>query len=97
MCRVVNRHKEDFDVYIGRGTVWGNPYSDLPRAEALAKFRIYFMGKLKSREITIDQLRSLRGKRLGCSCKPKPCHGDFIVEVVNKVCGIETSNLDFLS
>lgn len=96
MCRVVNRHKEKYDIYIGRGTVWGNPYKDMPRAKMLALFRVYFLNKVKSGEITIDQLKSLQGKRLGCSCFPKPCHGDFIVRVVNKVCGIKESNLDFL-
>ena len=25
--RVVNKYKEPFDVYIGRGSIWGNPYT----------------------------------------------------------------------
>ena len=31
----------------------------------------------------IDRLADLRGKRLGCWCAPKPCHGDVLVELVN--------------
>jgi hypothetical protein len=26
MCEVVNKYKEPFDIYIGRGSIWGNPY-----------------------------------------------------------------------
>lgn len=28
--RVVNRHREPFDVYIGRGSIWGTPSHWLP-------------------------------------------------------------------
>ena len=28
-------------------------------------------------------LDELAGKRLGCYCAPKPCHGDVLVELVN--------------
>lgn len=96
MCRVVNRHKEYFDVYIGLGTKYGNPYKDLPRPIAIAKFQPYFINQIKTGQITIDELKSLYGMRLGCSCYPEPCHGDFIVRVVNKLCGVKSNNLDFL-
>jgi len=97
MCRVVNRHKEHYDVYIGRGTKFGNPYKDMPRAEAIALFRVYFKEQIRNGSITLSELRELHGLRLGCSCHPKPCHGDFIVSVVNKLCGVKVNNLDFLS
>jgi hypothetical protein len=38
MTRVVNLRKEDFDVYIGRGSKWGNPYTHLPVEETMAQF-----------------------------------------------------------
>lgn len=97
ICRVVNRHKEPFDVYIGRGTKWGNPYKDMPRAQAIELHRVLFKQQIKDGIITIDDLLELKGKRLGCSCHPKPCHGDIIARAVNKLCGIKQSNLDFLS
>ena len=37
---VVNRHKESFDIYIGRGTKWGNKYhvgKDGTRKEVMQK------------------------------------------------------------
>ena len=44
-------------------------------------------------KITIDDLLSLDGKRLGCYCKPKPCHGDVLVELVK--IAKELKNNDF--
>ena len=37
---------------------------------------------LKNIEL-INDLHELDGKILGCWCKPKPCHGDVIAELVN--------------
>lgn len=85
VTRVVNRHKEPFDVYIGRGTVWGNPYLagvDGTRDEVIEKYRIYALG---NKEIML-RLCELKGKKLGCSCKPKKCHGDVLVELVQQFC-----------
>jgi hypothetical protein len=92
MCRVVNKYKEEYDVYIGRGSVWGNPFSHLPetkalfkvdtRDEAVASYKDYLWHQMKEGFITTDMLRSLNGKRLGCFCKPQSCHGDIIVKAV---------------
>jgi hypothetical protein len=30
-------------------------------------------------------VKALRGKVLGCFCKPRPCHGDVLLEFVDKV------------
>lgn len=37
---------------------------------------------MNSGEITEEMLSQLDGKRLGCFCKPKSCHGDVIVSAV---------------
>lgn len=34
MCKVVHCKKEPYDVYIGRGSKFGNPYSHLPNSAA---------------------------------------------------------------
>lgn len=34
-----------------------------------------------------NQLSELRGKRLGCYCKPLRCHGDFLAKLVNEKFG----------
>lgn len=95
MATVVNKYKEEYDVYIGRGSVWGNPFSHLPETKALYKvgtreesvssYKDYLWHQMKEGFITTDMLRSLKGKKLGCFCKPQSCHGDIIVKAVEWV------------
>ena len=80
--RVVNRYKEPYDVYIGRPSKWGNPFSigkDGTREEVIEKYERYLMGKVE----LLTSLHELRGKVLGCWCKPLACHGDVLVRWVN--------------
>lgn len=87
LCRVVNKYHSDFDVNIQRGTMWGN-YAGMnsgSRDAAIEAFKEEFIRKIKTREITRDHLETLRGMRIGCTCKPKRCHGDIIAEVVNRI------------
>jgi len=82
-CRVVNLKKEPYDVYIGRGSKWGNPYTigrDGNRDEVCDKYVSWFFTQPQ----LIASLPELAGKTLGCFCKPKRCHGDFLVEQVKK-------------
>lgn len=86
MCRVVNKYKEDYDVYIGRGSLWGNPFkigADGTREEVIEKFRLYLWEQIKAGRISKEQLVELEGKTLGCFCTPQACHGDIIVKAVN--------------
>lgn len=86
VCRVVNKYLSDFDVNIQRGTIWGNPYSsDEYGDKAISMFKEYFIKMIKDGHITKSHLEVLRGQRLGCTCKPKQCHGDIIAIVVNKI------------
>ena len=85
MCRVVNKYKEDYDVYIGRGSMWGNPFrigEHGTREEVIELYRKFLWSQVKLGLVTKDDLTSLRGRRLGCFCKPKACHGDVIVRAV---------------
>jgi len=84
--RVMNRKWQAFDVYIGRGSLFGNPYyigKDGTRSEVIEKYRAWFKRKVANERGFKDALESLRGKRLGCYCKPLACHGDVIVEYLN--------------
>ena len=84
-CKVVNLKKEKYDVYIGRGSIWGNPfimknYSQAERDKVCDEYEKWFW--------TTDlpnQLYELKGKVLGCYCSPLRCHGDFLAEQVNKL------------
>ncbi len=72
-----------FDVYIGRGGRWGNPFKigvDGTREEVIEKYKVWIL----SQPPLLNEISQLRGKVLGCWCKPKACHGDVIVELLEK-------------
>lgn len=50
------------------------------REKAIALYREYFLKRLRVDPEFAVRVEELRGKRLGCFCKPKACHGDIIVE-----------------
>ena len=80
---VVNKYKEPYDVYIGRGSLWGNPYiicENLTRDQVIIAYKHWLWSQMKSGAITEGDIRGLGGKRLGCFCKPKACHGDVLVK-----------------
>ena len=80
---VVNIITEEFDVYIGRGSQWGNPFvigKDGDRDEVIDKYKDY----IADHPSLLRDLVKLRGKRLGCYCKPLRCHGDVLVELIER-------------
>lgn len=87
LCRVVNKYHSDFDVNIQRGTMWGNHVGKNTgsREAAISAFKEDFIKRIRSGEIKREHLETLRGMRLGCTCKPKDCHGDIIAHVVNRL------------
>jgi len=48
------------------------------REECIEAFKIDFYQKLETESAFRQHVISLRGKRLGCYCKPEACHGDII-------------------
>ena len=87
---VVNLKTDEYDVYIGRGSKWGNPFrigTDNTREEVVRKYREWVLDN----DYLMESLHELVGKRLGCYCKPLLCHGDILVEFAN---GLEESVFD---
>lgn len=80
-----------FDEYIGRAGhgysgYFGNPFRitpGQPRGSTLDKFRTYFYDRLSTDSEFKARVLQLKGKRLGCFCKPYPCHGDIIAKYLN--------------
>jgi|PlaIllAssembly_1097288.scaffolds.fasta_scaffold1078390_2 hypothetical protein len=71
------------DVRIDRLTIWGNPYrmtddSDYRRDFVCYMYVSYFM----TSELDIAEIAN--AKRLGCWCKPKRCHGDFLKKMIDE-------------
>lgn len=88
MNRVVNIRKQKYDVYIGRPGPYGNPFQigrDGDRKQVLQKYKEWFYKKLNDKKF-YDKILLLKGKTLGCWCKPLECHGDIIAEYLNNLC-----------
>ena len=88
LTKVVNIEKVNkYDVYIGRGSTWGNPYAigfdGDDREEVIRKFQYDFDRELL--RFSKNDTLVLKGKTLGCHCKPEPCHGDVIAEYLNSL------------
>lgn len=88
---VVHCKKAPFDVYIGRPSKWGNPYSHKAdtkahfvvqsREEAILKFEEYVRSQP---EMVKDIKKELKGKVLGCWCAPQACHGHVLEKIANE-------------
>ena len=81
--KVSNIKYEPYDVYIGRGSKWGNPFKigeDGTREEVIKKYRSYLVQSPK----LLKDLHELKDKVLGCFCKPLKCHGDVLIELLEK-------------
>jgi hypothetical protein len=91
MSKVVHCKKERYDVYIGRPAKWGNPYSH--KDGTLAKFKVAtredavkkYEEYLLSNHELLNSLHELKGKVLGCWCKPLSCHGDILIKHANNI------------
>lgn len=60
---------------------YGNPFTVQEHgAAALDLFRAWFLDQVETVPLYRAAVEALRGYRLGCFCKPGPCHGDIIVD-----------------
>lgn len=81
---VVNIRNEGYDVYIGRAGrgedgYFGNPYhGNHDRLTNIALYKKWFLSSIDDDPVFKARVMELAGKRLGCFCKPKACHGDVI-------------------
>ena len=92
---IVHCKKDEYDIYIGRPSKWGNPFSvgiDGNRKEVIEKYYYWLKGMIEApkhhnwyKRPKISEIEELRGKRLGCFCKPKACHGDILLKILNEV------------
>ncbi len=73
-----------YDVYIGRPGKWGNPFhigrdgnrdSVCDQHEAWVRAQPELVAAIK---------RELKGKILGCHCKPLRCHGDTLAKIAEE-------------
>jgi hypothetical protein len=89
--RVVNLRRESYDVYIGRKSPFGNPFTHMKgptlaeyivetREQAIDEFKKYFLKRVEEDIEFRAKVMALKGKTLGCFCAPLSCHGNVIAE-----------------
>ncbi|EQC32785.1 hypothetical protein SDRG_09756 [Saprolegnia diclina VS20] len=65
------------------GSLWGNPFKigrDGTRDEVVRQYRDHIRDKIARGDV---DLSDVRGKVLGCWCKPEGCHGDVLAELAD--------------
>lgn len=93
--KVVHCKKEKYDVYIGRPTKWGNPYTHIQDGKTLAKYVVEdrnaavnayrdYITNGDGKHLLNDLHELKGGKILGCWCKPQACHGDVLLELLEE-------------
>ena len=86
--KVVNIHRDNYDVYIGRGkgSIFGNPFPITERCDRECVVALFTDYILKTPTV-LSKLHELKDKVLGCFCAPNLCHGDMIVWMLEHVPG----------
>ncbi len=92
MPRVLNKYRDEIPpgaVSIMRPGLWGNPFCvgrDGDRVEVLERYREYLKYWLKAdKSYRADFLALANVPALVCCCKPVACHGDVMVEFLEKL------------
>jgi hypothetical protein len=79
---VVHCKRAAYDVYIGRPSKWGNPFTigkHGNREEVIQKYEEWLL----QNKGLMNNLNELKDKTLGCWCAPQACHGDVLVRLAN--------------
>ena len=83
--------------YIGRGSTWRNPFTHLPLSRTKAQFQVeteeesmvryeaWLREKLAKDPQLRQKLLDLDGHELVCYCKPRPCHGDILIKLLDEI------------
>ncbi len=110
MITVVNKRAHTptaHDVYIGRPSALGNPFSHkegtlaqhkvATREEAVARYREWLDEKIRTEDPAVmAALKAIqKDSVLVCWCKPAACHGDVIAEALQERWCIDKTCTDF--
>jgi hypothetical protein len=73
--------------YPSQDSPFANPFKiskDVTREQVVEKYREYLLNKLNADENFRQEFYKLKGKNLGCWCSPELCHGNVILELLQK-------------
>lgn len=84
--------REYYDIYIARPSKWGNPYSHLPSDKCVAEYQVasrkeaieMYEKWIRQQPELMAAIPELIGKRLGCWCGAKACHGHVLIKLVKE-------------
>ena len=69
-------------------SIFANPFKigkdNNTRDDVIAEYRKYIVDKIENGQISENELLNLKGKRLGCWCKPEVCHGDILLQILDE-------------
>lgn len=80
MCILVVKVSINGKIFPLSDSIWCNPHKikNCSRTDVLSKYKKYIMQKIIDEDLW-DQHGGLRGKNLGCWCKPLGCNGDILI------------------
>ena len=88
MTKLINiKSNKKYDIYIGRPSIFGNPFRislDGTREEVIEKYKNYFYKRLEKDKDFKEKVLALKDQTLGCYCCPEKCHGDIIIEYLDR-------------
>ncbi|CAH6419533.1 Domain of unknown function (DUF4326)-containing protein [uncultured virus] len=64
---------------------WCNPFTRKMHGDKCIELYTAHLDKLLLDEANLAEFKLLRDKRLGCWCKPGPCHGDIMLERLRRL------------
>jgi hypothetical protein len=89
--KIVHCKKDKYDIYIGRGSKWGNPFSHKENTAALwivetreDAIRLYEEWIRAQPKLVEAAKTELKDKVLGCWCAPLSCHGEVLIKIANE-------------
>lgn len=77
------RHWPRHTTYIGRGSPFGNPFIVGVHGERGECIDMFIAERSKDPKFIALVKQRLKNRHLGCHCKPRRCHGDWLFEVAN--------------
>jgi Domain of unknown function (DUF4326) len=71
--------------YIPIESKWHNPWIIKNKNDKEERFRAirWYKEEHLFNSGLLEQIHELKGKILGCWCKPLPCHGDILAEIAD--------------